>query len=110
MQYQSPANDCLDQIEHCLAETEQTLQLQTATLRYLQGNLADTIRREGWYAIQLSEMMRLLVRDLRELRTVLIWSVVREGIISTDMLQTMLWAMPEDRRLCPPALQSLDEI
>jgi hypothetical protein len=110
MQYQSPTNDCLDQIEHCLAETEQTLQLQTATLRRLQGNLADTIRREDLYAVQFSEMLRLLVRDLRELRAVLIWSVVSEGFVSTDMLQTMLWAMSEDMRRRPPALQSLDDI
>jgi len=110
MQHQPPTDDRLDQIEHCLAQTEQLLHRQTVTLSRLQENFDSTIRREDWYAVQFSEMMRVLARDLRELRAVLIWSVVSEGPVSTEMLQTMLRAMPDDMGMRPPSSRPLDEI
>lgn len=102
MQHQSPTDDPLAQIEQVLAATEQMLQHQTATLHHLQEQLDHSIRRSDWYTVQFSEMIRTLAQDLRELRTVLIWSVVNEAPVSTEMLHTML-RPTRDNQDTPPA-------
>jgi hypothetical protein len=48
--------------------------------------------------VQFGEMMRILARDMRELRATLICSVVSDGPISAQVLETLLRQTPEDMR------------
>ena len=41
-------------------------------------------------------MMRILARDMRELRATLICSVVSDGPISAQLIQTLLRQTPDD--------------
>jgi hypothetical protein len=86
----------LASIERHLVNLEYTIERQSIAIARLQDELADANRRADWYAVQFSEMMRILARDMRELRATLICSVVSEGPISAQVIQTLLRQTPQD--------------
>lgn len=88
--------DPLANIERHLITLEHAFEHQTIALAQLRDELADASRRNEWYQVQFSEMMRILVRDMRELRTTLICSVVSDGPISAQVIQTLLRQTDED--------------
>ena len=90
--------DPLASLERHLITMERTLEHQTIALAQLRDELADATRRNDWYQVQFSEMMRILTRDMRELRTTLICSVVSDGPISAQVIQTLLRQTDEDTR------------
>src|SRR5215217_5713370 len=80
----------LASVERHLVDLEYTLERQSIAIARLQDELADANRRADWYHVQFSEMMRILGRDMRELRATLICSVVSDGPISAQAIQTLL--------------------
>jgi uncharacterized coiled-coil protein SlyX len=88
--------ETLASIEQHLVDLEYTIERQSIAIAGLQDELADANRRADWYAVQFSEMMRILVRDMHELRATLICSVVSDGPISAQVLQTLLRQTPDD--------------
>ncbi len=98
MQPTDPATDPLASIERHLIRLEQVLELQTIAIAQLRDELAAATRSNDWSHAQFGEMIRILVRDLRELRTTLICSVVSEGPISVQSIQALLRQTAEDRR------------
>ena len=80
----------LASVECHLVDFEYTLERQSIAIARLQDELADANRRADWYHVQFSEMMRILARDMREMRATLICSVVSDGPISAQVIQTLL--------------------
>ena len=93
----------LASIEKHLVDLEYTIERQSIAIARLQDELADANRRADWYAVQFSEMMRILVRDIHELRATLICSVVSDGPISAQVIQTLLRQTSEDTREIEPS-------
>src|SRR3954449_326369 len=83
-------------IERHLVDLEYTIERQSIAIARLQDELAEANRRADWYHVQFSEMMRILARDMRELRATLICSVVSDGPISAQVIQTLLRQTPDD--------------
>jgi len=98
MQPPADLNDPLASIERHLVAVEQMLERQSITIARLQDELTEANRRAEWYHIQFSEIVRILGRDLRELRATMICSVVADGPISTQLIQLLLRQRPEDAR------------
>jgi len=98
MQPESQSSDPLASIERHLLAIEHMLEHQAIALAQLRDELADTGRRNDWHHVQFSEMIRILARDMRELRTTLICSVVSDGPISAQVIQTLLRQTDQDRR------------
>ncbi len=86
----------LASVEQHLVDLEYTLERQSIAIARLQDELADANRRADWYHVQFGEIMRILVRDMRELRATLICSVVSDGPISAQTIQALLRQMPSD--------------
>src|SRR3954466_3182856 len=86
----------LASVERHLVDLEYTLERQSIAIARLQDELADANRRADWYHVQFSEMMRILGRDMRELRATLICSVVNDGPISAQVIETLLRQTPDD--------------
>ena len=107
MQPASQPNEPLASIERHLVDLEYTLERQSITIARLQDELDEANRRADWYHVQFSEMLRLLVRDMRELRTTLICSVVSDGPISAQVIQTLLRQTSEDMRELEPPTRPL---
>src|SRR5262245_167265 len=104
MQPESHPNQLLASLEHHLVDLEYTIERQSIAIARIQDELAEANRRADWYHVQFGEMMRVLARDMRELRATVICSVVSEGPISAQVIQTLLRQTPEDARdLDPPA-------
>lgn len=98
MQHASIPPNPLISIEQHMLVVEQRLERQSIELAQLRDELADANRRSDWYQVQFSEMMRILVRDIHELRATLICSVVSDGPISAELIQSLLRQRPEDTR------------
>ena len=96
MQSAAHPTEPLASIERHLVDLEYTIERQSIAIACLQDELADANRRADWYAVQFSEMMRILVRDMHELRATLICSVVSDGPISAQVIQTLLRQTPDD--------------
>ena len=96
MQPAAHPTDPLASIERHLVDLEYTLERQSIAIARLQDELADANRRADWYHVQFGEIMRILVRDMRELRATLICSVVSDGPISAQTIQTLLRQTPND--------------
>jgi esterase/lipase len=88
----------LASIERHLVRLEQMLELQNIAIAQLSDELAAAKRSNDWSQAQFGEMMRILARDLRELRAMLICSVVSDGPISAQAIQTLLRETSEDAR------------
>ena len=98
MQSTAHATDPLATIERHLIRIEQVLELQTIAIAQLRDELAATTRGNEWSHAQFGGMILILVRDMRELRTTLICSVVNEGPISAQSIEMLLRETFEDRR------------
>ena len=98
MQPASLPNEPLASIEQHLVDLEYMIERQSIAIASLQDELAEANRRADWYHVQFSEMVRILARDMRELRAMLICSVVSDGPISAQKLETLLRQTPEDAR------------
>src|SRR5213596_2063268 len=96
MQSAAHPTEPIASIERHLVDLEYTIERQSIAIARLQDELADANRRADWYAVQFSEMMRILVRDMHELRATLICSVVSDGPISAQLIQTLLRQTPND--------------
>ena len=96
MQSAAHPTEPLASIERHLVDLEYTIERQSIAIARLQDELADANRRADWYDVQFSQMMRILVRDMRELRATLICSVVSDGPISAQVIQTLLRQTPDD--------------
>ena len=96
MQSAEHPTEPLASIEQHLVDLEYTIERQSIAIARLQDELADANRRADWYAVQFSEMMRILARDMRELRATLICSVVSDGPISAQVIQTLLRQTADD--------------
>lgn len=83
-------------VEGHLVDLEYTVERQSIAIASLQDELADANRRADWYHVQFSEMMRILSRDMHELRATLICSVVSDGPISAQVIQALLRQTPGD--------------
>ena len=86
----------LASIERHIVDLEYTLDRQSIAIARLQDELADANRRADWYHVQFGEILRILARDMRELRATLICSVVSDGPISAQAIQTLLRQTPSD--------------
>jgi hypothetical protein len=98
MQSESRPTESLASIERHLVDLEYTIERQSIAIARLQDELAEANRRADWYHVQFSEMMRILARDMRELRATLICSVVSDGPISAQVIQALLRQTPDDVR------------
>ena len=96
MQSAAHPTEPLASIERHLVDLEYTIERQSIAIARLQDELADANRRADWYDVQFSEMMRILARDMRELRATLICSVVSDGPISAQVIQTLLRQTSDD--------------
>ena len=102
MQSESRPTEPLASIERHLVDLEYTIERQSIAIARLQDELAEANRRADWYHVQFGEMMRILARDLRELRATLICSVVSDGPVSAQVIQTLLRQTPDDTRELEP--------
>ena len=98
MQPVAQIEDPLASIERHLIAVEHMIQCQNIAIAELRDELAAAKRRDDWYHVQFGEMIRILARDLRELRAMLVCSVVSDGAISTELLQILMRQTPDDRR------------
>ena len=96
MQPAAHPTEPLASIERHLLDLEYTIERQSIAIARLQDELAEANRRADWYAVQFSQMMRILVRDMHELRATLICSVVSDGPISAQVIQSLLRQTPDD--------------
>ena len=96
MQPAAHPTEPLASIERHLLDLEYTIERQSIAIARLQDELADANRRADWYDVQFSQMMRILVRDMHDLRATLICSVVSDGPISAQVIQTLLRQTPDD--------------
>lgn len=96
MQSLSHPTEPLASVEQHLVDLEYTVERQSIAIARLQDELADANRRADWYHVQFGEVMRILVRDIRELRATLICSVVSDGPISAQAIQALLRQTPSD--------------
>ena len=92
----SYSNTPLASIERHLVRIEQMIERQNIALAQLSDELAAATRSNEWSHAQFGEMLRILARDMRELRATLICSVVSDGPISAQAIQTLLRETPED--------------
>lgn len=90
--------DALASIERHLVAIEHLIQRQNIAIAQLADELTEKSRRDDWYHVQFSEMIRILARDLRELRATMICSVVSDGPISTQLLEVLMRQTPSDTR------------
>ena len=97
MSHASQPSEPLASIERHLVAIEHMLECHTIVLAQLRDELADVSRRNDWHHVQFSEMIRILARDMRELRATLICSVVSDGPISVQAVQALLRQTPEDQ-------------
>ena len=107
MQPVSHPNEPLASIERHLVDLEYVLERQSIAIARLQDELADANRRADWYHVQFGEVMRILGRDMRELRATLICSVVSDGPISAQVIQTLLRQTSEDTHEIEPSTRPL---
>ena len=98
MQPSAYSDDPLVSIERHLVRIEQMLEYQNIAIAQLRDELAAATRSNEWSHAQFGEMFRILARDLRELRTTLICSVVSDGPISAQSIAALLRQTPEDMR------------
>lgn len=98
MQPSSLPPDSLASIEKHMVDVEHLLERHSIELAQLRDELNDLKRSSEWYSIQFSEMLRILARDMRELRATLICSVVSDGPISTHAMQALLRETADDAR------------
>jgi esterase/lipase len=98
MQSSPYSNIPLASIERHLVRIEQMLELQNIAIAQLSDELAAATRSNEWSHAQFGEMMRILARDMRELRATLICSVVSDGPISAQAIQSLLRETSEDAR------------
>jgi uncharacterized coiled-coil protein SlyX len=96
MQSLAHPTEPLASVERHLVDLEYTLERQSIAIARLQDELAEANRRSDWYHVQFSELMRILMRDMRELRATLICSVVSDGPISAQVIETLLRKTSDD--------------
>jgi uncharacterized coiled-coil protein SlyX len=96
MQSLAHPTEPLASVERHLVDLEYTLERQSIAIARLQDELAEANRRADWYHVQFSELMRILARDMRELRATLICSVVSDGPISAQVIETLLRQTSQD--------------
>lgn len=89
-------SDSLASIEEHLLRIEHMLDHHAIAIAEMRDELNDLKRRSEWYDIQFSEMLRVLARDMRELRASVICSMVSDGPISAQLIQNLLRETPED--------------
>ncbi|MEN9938057.1 MAG: hypothetical protein RLZZ387_4636 [Chloroflexota bacterium] len=77
-------------IEGLLLDIQRKLDVQSIAIAQIQDELAGSRRRDEWYHVQFSQMLRLLARDTRELRATLICSLLSEGPVSAQTLYALL--------------------
>lgn len=85
-----PTIDPNARLETLLLDIQRKLDVQAIAMAQLQDELADARRREEWYHVQFSQMLRLLARDTRELRATLIFSLLSEGPVSAQTIYALL--------------------
>jgi esterase/lipase len=90
MQPSSYHDTPLASIESHLLRIERMLECQNIAIAQLSDELAAATRSNEWAHVQFGEMIRIVARDLRELRTTLICSVVSDGPISAQAIQSLL--------------------
>jgi hypothetical protein len=88
----------LASIERHMVTLEHMMERQNITIAQLSDELAEAARREDWYHVQFSEMLRILARDLREVRVALICSLVGDGPINTQLMNLILRQSPQEMR------------
>ena len=98
MQSPTYSEDPLASIERHLLAIERSLEDQSIAIAQLRDELAAAARRDDWHHVQFSEMIRIMARDLRELRATVICSAVSDGPISTQLLQLILRPRSDDQR------------
>ena len=89
-------SDSLASIEEHLLRIEHMLDHHAIAMAEMRDELNELKRRSDWYDIQFSEMLRVLARDMRELRASVICSIVSDGPISAQFIQNLLREAPED--------------
>ncbi|KPV51155.1 hypothetical protein SE17_22825 [Kouleothrix aurantiaca] len=89
-------SDSLASIEEHILRIEHMLDHHAIALAEMRDELNDLKRRSEWYDIQFSEMLRVLARDMRELRASVICSMVSDGPISAQFMQNLLRETPEE--------------
>lgn len=88
--------DQMHLVASALLEMQRAINHQTILLAQLQDELAEMRRHNDWYHAQFAQMFRVLARDVRELRTTLICSLLEEGPITADHLITLLRQTHDD--------------
>jgi hypothetical protein len=92
----SHSDDQIARIERRLSDIQQLIEHQAIAIAHLQDQIDESNRKGDWYNVQFSEMVRILLRDVRELRASLICSVISDGPINAQILKTLLRQTPED--------------
>jgi hypothetical protein len=90
MRHEAPPHDQNARLESLLLDIQRKLDIQAITIAQIQDELADSRRRDEWYHVQFSQMLRILARDTRELRATLICSLLSEGPVSAKTIQALL--------------------
>lgn len=92
------SDDQIARIERRLADIQLLLEHQAIAIAQLQDEMHHTRRNNDWYHVQFSEMIRILTRDIREMRASLICSVINDGPINAQLLYTLLRKTADDER------------
>ncbi|HWQ11980.1 MAG TPA: hypothetical protein VNL77_04230 [Roseiflexaceae bacterium] len=104
MHQTSPHEEQSARIEGLLLDIQRRLDIQSIAIAQIQDELAASRRRDEWYHVQFSQMLRVLARDTRELRATLICSLLSEGPVSAQTIQALLRQAhgPQDEPAEPP--------
>ncbi|GEM_PF-2998877 len=92
----SHSDDQIARIERRLSDIQHLLEHQAIAIAHLQDQIEGSNRKDDWYNVQFSEMVRILLHDVRELRASLICSVISDGPINAQILKTLLRQTPDD--------------
>lgn len=90
MQQSSNYDEQGARIEGLLLDIQRKLDIQSIAIAQIQDELSASRRRDEWYHVQFSQMLRVLARDTRELRATLICSLLSEGPLSAQALNALL--------------------
>jgi hypothetical protein len=97
MHHTSAHSEQSARIEGLLLDIQRQLDIQSIAIAQIQDELADSRRRDEWYHVQFSQMLRVLARDTRELRATLICSLLSEGPVSAKTIHALLRQAHEGR-------------
>lgn len=81
---------------------------QTETLAQLHADVIMAGKRTDWFDVQLADVLRVTLRELREIRATQVFAALSDGAISAQLLAELVHPVPDEELLLdlPPRARS----